>query len=101
LVGAGVLAAGAAAVLGWEAHDNQTELNGDIQRGALWTDHQQSLLENGPRYATAARWCAAVAAAAGVGGAALLIISRPPVASGGDAANASRHATLIGWSGTF
>jgi len=103
LVGAGVLAAGAAAVLAWEAHDKQAELTQDLRKMVHpeWTEHEKSLYDDGPRYATAARWCGAIAAAAGAGGAALLIIARPPATGGSAAANTAFPATLIGWSGNF
>ena len=92
LVGAGVLAAGTAAVLAWQAHSIQEELN----TGDTWT---QSREDEGRQAATLARWFGAAAAVAGGGGATLLIVSRPTAAPG-DAPRTAATA-LVGWSGTF
>lgn len=96
LVGVGVVAAGAAAVLSWQAHGIQEDLN----NSDTWRHDSQSREDEGRRDATWARWCAAAAAVAGGGGAALLVISRPTAASGSAAAPRPSSA-LIGWSGTF
>jgi hypothetical protein len=92
LVGVGVVAAGAAAVLAWQAHSIQEEL----KTGTTWT---QSREDEGRQAATLARWFGAAAAVAGGGGAALLIITRPAAATG-DAPGGAATA-LVGWSGTF
>ncbi len=104
LIGVGVLAAGAAAVLAWEAHDNQTQLNQYLSSHPdlfRWTGQPKSLYEDGRNDATAAQWCGAVAALAGAGGAALLIISRPPASTDGPVAASGPRTTLVGWSGRF
>ncbi|MES1206937.1 MAG: hypothetical protein ABUS79_13455 [Pseudomonadota bacterium] len=100
LVGAGVVAAGVAAALAWQAHDDQNQLNQAI---TLQTPWQRSVADQGQRDATWARWLGAAAAVAGGGGVALLIVSRPPPPAGGLAgAPPSRGtAALVGWSGTF
>lgn len=96
-VAVGVVAAGAAAVLAWEAQNIQDELNGELSKGGTWTMEQQlrypSRYQEGSRDAHGAWWCAGVAALAGAGGAALIIISRPP--------SAGSQATLVGWAGSF
>jgi tetratricopeptide (TPR) repeat protein len=95
LVGVGVVAAGASAVLAWQAHNIQEEIN-----SGTWS---QSRENEGRRDASRARWLGAAAALAGGGGAALLIVSRPPPALGSAAGSAAPHAAtaLLGWSGTF
>jgi len=92
LVGAGVVAAGAAAVLAWQAHNIQEELSATT----TWT---QSREDEGKQAATLARWLGAAAAVTGGGGAALLIVTRPTAASGDTPGSAA--AALVGWSGTF
>ncbi|HVY37167.1 MAG TPA: hypothetical protein VHM31_04510 [Polyangia bacterium] len=102
LVGAGVVAAGAAAAFAWEAHQHQNELNEKIDGHVPWTGGPQSLADAGERDASWARWLGAAAAVAGGGGVALLIVSRPPAAAGGVGGSPPPAATaLLGWSGTF
>jgi tetratricopeptide (TPR) repeat protein len=106
LVGVGVLAAGAAAVFAWQAHQAQEELNTTLAAPSptvSLSPEQRSLDEEGRRDATLARWFGAAAALAGGGGAALLVISRPPAATGNVPGSAASHAAtaLVGWSGTF
>jgi len=103
LLGASVVATGAAVALAWEAHNIQNELNGDLQHptGGLpltWTSALQSRANDGQLAATGAWLCAGFAALAGGGSAALFILSRP--AAGNDAPGPARTA-LLGWSGTF
>ena len=71
LIGVGVLAASAAAVFAWRAHDAQEALNS----ATTWTLDQQSLEDDGRQDAALARWCGVAAALAGGGGAALLVVS--------------------------
>jgi hypothetical protein len=96
LVGVGVLAAGTAGVLAWQAHNIQEELN----TGPIWSQPRE---DEGRQAATLARWFGAAAAVAGGGGAALLIVTRPAAATGDAAGSQASHAatTLVGWSGTF
>jgi len=105
LVGVGVVAAGAAAVFAWQAHNIQEELNAAINAPdpVLLPSNQRSLDEEGRRDATLARWFGAAAALAGGGGATLLIVSRPTAATGDAPGSTASHATtaLLGWSGTF
>ena len=107
LVGVGVVAAGASAVLAWQAHNIQEELNSEINEPSVspmeWSGGRQSRVDEGSRDAALARWFGVAAAVAGGGGAALLIVSRPPPATGSAAGGAASHAAtaLIGWSGTF
>lgn len=103
LLGVGVVAAGAAVALAWEAHNIQNEVNGGLQPqkdGVLptWTSALASRANDGQNDANRAWWCAGAAALAGGGSAALLILSRP--AAGTDAQGPPR-AALVGWSGTF
>ena len=85
LIGVGVLAASAAAVFAWRAHDAQEALNS----ATTWTLDQQSLEDDGRQDAALARWCGVAAAVAGGGGAALLVVSRPTATPPG---GASSHA---------
>lgn len=103
LLGAGVVATGAAVALAWHAHSIQNELNGDLQRQSggvptWWTSSLAARATDGQNAATGAWWCAGFAALAGGGSAALFILSRP--AAEHDAAGQS-HTALLGWSGTF
>ena len=92
LVGVGVVAAGAAAALAWQAHSIQEELN----MGDTWNPSREN---EGRQAATLARWFGAAAAVAGGGGAALLIVTRPTAPTGD--APGSGVTALLGWSGTF
>jgi tetratricopeptide (TPR) repeat protein len=98
-VGVGVVAATAAAILAWEAHSIQDDVNSDIAKGLGWPSVQPRY-DEGQNDASRARWCAGIAAVAGAGGATMLILSRPPAGSGATA-TAEPRATFIGWSGTF
>jgi len=94
LIGASALAATAATVYAWQAHNIQEEIN----TGTRWT---QSREDEGRRDATRARWFGAAAALAGGGGAVLLIISRPTAATEPGSTAPHAAAALVGWSGTF
>ncbi|HXU64636.1 MAG TPA: hypothetical protein VN962_23210 [Polyangia bacterium] len=103
LLGASVVATGAAVALAWQAHNIQNELNGDLQRNTgpgflTWTSDLESRAQDGQLAATGAWLCAGFAALAGGGSAALFILSRP--AAGNDPPGPARTA-LLGWSGTF
>jgi tetratricopeptide (TPR) repeat protein len=104
LIGAGVVAAGAAAALGWQAHHLQGELNADLARDPRWTSGLQSLDDDGRRDAAAAWWCGAAAALTAGGGATLLMLSRPSPEAERAAASRPpplRAIALFGWSGVF
>ena len=95
LVGAGVLAASAAAAYAWEAHHIQEELNAA-------KEFPLSRYDEGERDATRARWCGAAAALAGAGGATLLIVARPrPVTADAPGNAGPQAAALLEWTGTF
>jgi hypothetical protein len=97
LVGVGVVAAGAAAVLAWQAHNIQEDLNA----AKSWSSAEDLREEEGRRDATRARWLGLAAAVAGGGGATFLIVSRPTAGKGAPDAAASHATALFGWSGTF
>ncbi len=104
LLGASVVAAGAAAVLAWEAHDIQNEVNADLQRArTVWSGDLAARAGEGQNDATRAWWCAGVAALAGAGSGALFLLSRPPAAAGDSPVTASARTpgALVGWSGSF
>jgi tetratricopeptide (TPR) repeat protein len=96
LIGVGVVAAGAAAVFAWKAHNIQDQIDAELSQSNVWSPEQNSRYGAMNNDALVSYLCAGVAALAAGGGATLLIVSRPPAAAGGET-----HAALIGWSSRF
>ncbi len=98
-MGLGVLAAGAAGALAWEAHRVQQDLQSHPQ-SFDWRE-VQSKVSLGQNYATGAQLCAGVAALATGGSVTLFILSRGPAGPDSGAAAAQPRVGLVGFSGTF
>ncbi len=103
LLGVGLVAAGAAAVLAWQARSIQNELNADLQQTTfVWGPAQAARARDGQNDANRAWWCAGLAAVAGAGSGALFLLSRPAArADGPVTASIQTRGGLVGWSGSF